>query len=56
MVMDQTTKMLDTAEQQSRTNRDLLEQATKQLEEERAKTARLEDMFVRIQKALSATV
>ena len=55
MVMDQTTKMLDAAEHQARTNRDLLEQATKQLEEERAKSARLEDMFVRIQKALSSS-
>ena len=53
MVMDQTTKMLDTAEQQARSNRELYEQATKQLEDERAKSARLEDMIVRIQKALS---
>jgi phage-related tail protein len=56
MVMDQTTKMLDAAEQQARSNRDLLEQATRQLEDERAKTSRLEDMFVRIQKALTASV
>ncbi len=55
MVMEQTTKMLDAAEKQARTNQELLEQATKQLEEERAKSARFEDMFVRIQKALSAT-
>jgi chromosome segregation ATPase len=55
MVMEQTTKMLDAAEQQARSNRDMLEQATKQLEDERAKSARLEDMFMRIQKALSAT-
>lgn len=56
MVMEQTTKMLDAAEQQSRSNRELLEQVTKQLEDERAKSARLEDTFVRIQKALSPTV
>jgi hypothetical protein len=54
MVMEQTTKMLDAAEQQARSNRELLEQATKQLEDERAKSARLEDIFVRIQKALDA--
>jgi hypothetical protein len=54
MVMEQTTKMLDAAEQQARGNRELLEQATKQLEDERAKSVRFEDMFVRIQKALSA--
>ncbi len=53
MAMEQTVKMLDTAEQQSRMNRELYEQVTKQLEDERAKSARLEDMFVRIQKALS---
>ncbi len=54
LAMEQTVKMLDTAEQQARSNRELLEQATKHLEDERAKSARLEDMFVRIQKALSA--
>jgi hypothetical protein len=53
MVMEQTTKMLDAAEQQARSNRDMLEQATRQLEDERAKSVRLEDMVVRIQKALS---
>ncbi len=52
MVMDQTTKMLDSTEQQARNNRQLMEQATKQLEDEREKSASLEDMIVRIKKAM----
>ncbi len=55
MVLDQTTKMLDAAEKQARGNHELLEQATKQLEDERAKSKRLEEMFSRIQSALIST-
>ncbi len=56
MVLDQTTKMLDGAEKQARANQELLEQAVKQLEDERAKSKRLEDMFSRIQTALSGPI
>ena len=55
MVLDQTTKMLDAAEKVARGNQELLEQATRQLEEERAKSKRLEEMFSRIQTALIST-